>query len=383
MDELRKALTSLDSIDTPDLWPEIERRAATPEPALQPGTVRFQPTFNGTRLVLTGLVVALFGGLLLVGLMVTQDARPQQPAAEPTPSPTTAAAGGRAFTLTPNIPYMTIGEREVYLDIYTPTSAGPWPVVVAFPAGPQKDARTIYNVATEAAAQGMLVFTPAWLDYSIPFTSDLVEGLRQQANCAVAFAQQQATELGGDPGRTVAYGWLASSTAAMQATLAPAEGPIPGCAADAAPVPVAGVVAGEGDYLQYTEFFDEAFEEDPAGLQAFGAAIFDPERWPEDLDTRFFLWAATDGSEQRPVADLTDEDGLLLRQDPTGSLGSDLERLGALEDGVISLVDAAQVMADRLRSAGLEVTLDEFPGGTDTLDKVPELIEYMRAAAGG
>ena len=74
---------------------------------------------------------------------------------------------------------------------------------------------------------------------------------------------------------------------------------------------------------------------------------------------------------------------MLSQQDPTGSLGSDLERLGGLEDGVVSLVDAAEVMADRLESAGLEVTLDEYPGGTDTLDKVPELVEYMRAAAGG
>ena len=229
MDDLRKALSSLDSIEAPDLWPEIERRAAMPEPAPTSGGVRFQPQLSATRLLVAGLIVALFGGFLLVALLSTQESS-LEPAADPTPSPTTAAApGGRAFTMTPNVPYMTVDDREVYTDIYTPTSEGPWPVVVAFPAGPSRDARTIYNVATEAAAQGMLVFIPAYFDYSVPFTSDLAEGLRQQANCAVTFAQQQATELGGDPDRTVAYGWLASSTAAMQATLAPTEGPIPGC----------------------------------------------------------------------------------------------------------------------------------------------------------
>ena len=385
MDDLRKALSALDSVETPDLWPEIERRASVPAPAPTAAGVRFQPRLSTATLLVAGIVVVVLGGLLLSGLLTTREATPQVPAADPTPSPTTTAASGasrRAFTMTANVPYMTVGDRDVYLDIYAPTSDAPWPVVVMFPATPSRDARTTYDVATEAAAQGMLVITPSWFDRSVPFTSEVAEQLRLQTGCAIAVAQEQAAELGGDPERTVAYGWLASSTAAMQAALAPVEGPIPGCATDAPAIPVAGVVAGEGDYLQYTEFFDEAIDADPAEMQTHGAAIFDPEGWPEDLDASFILWAATDGGEQREVAGLVDESGLLLRQDPTGSLAADLERLGLVEDGVISMVDAAQVMAERLESAGLEVTLDEYPGGTGTLDKVPELIEYMRVAAG-
>ena len=289
----------------------------------------------------------------------------------------------RDFTMTPNVPYMTIDDREVYLDIYTPNSEGPWPVVVAFHGTGARDGRATYNVATEAAAQGLLVFTPTWLDgHSFPMTGEVVDTLRQEASCAVAFAQQRATELGGDPDRTVAYGFSAGLTPAMWAALAPEAGPIPGCATDAAPIPVSGVVAGEGDYFQYTPFFDDAFQSDPVGMQAQGAAMIDPAMWPADLDASFFLWSAGDGSEPRTVGDPGDETDVLAQRDPTGSIRADLERLGQLEDGVITLVDAARLMADRLAAAGLEVTLDEHPGGHTTLDKVPELIGYMQAAAG-
>jgi len=293
-----------------------------------------------------------------------------------------AADEHRPYSVTQFVPYMTIDGREVQLDIYAPTSDGPWPVVVAFHGQGARDAPTTRTVAIDAAAQGMLVFTPTWLDgHSFPLTADVMDVMRQRASCAVAFAQQQATELGGDPDRTVVYGFSAGLTPAMSAALAPAEGPIPGCATDASPTQVTGVVAGEGDYFLYTSIFDDAFRGDPVGMQAQAATFVDPSVWPKDLDAEFFLWTAGDGSEPRTVGDVTDETGLLSQRDPTGSIRADLERLGQLEDGVITLVDAGRLMADRLAAAGLEVTLDEYPGGHTTLDKVPELIGYMQAAA--
>ena len=292
-------------------------------------------------------------------------------------SPTLA----RDYALTPNVPYMSIDGRDVYLDIYAPTNEGPWPVVVAFHGQGARDARTTYDVAIEAAAQGMLVFVPTWLDgHSFPITSDVMDMQRQEASCAVAFAQEQATGLGGDPDRTVAYGFSAGLTPAMSAALAPVEGPIPGCATDLSPTSVTAVVAGEGDYFLYTQIFDEAFRGDPVGMPAHGAAFVDPTAWPTDLDATFFLWTAGDGSEPRTVGDPTDETDFLAQRDPTGSIRADLERLGQLDDGVITLVDAGRLMADRLGAAGLEVTLDEYPGAHTTLDKVPELIGYLQAA---
>lgn len=288
-----------------------------------------------------------------------------------------------AYSVIPNVPYLTIDDREVYLDIYAPNSEGPWPVVVAFHGLGPRDAPSTYAVATDAAAQGMLVFAPTWVDgNTLPPTADNFELGKQAADCAVAFAQQLAPGLGGDPDRTAAYGFSAGYTAAMWVALDPAEGPTPGCATDASPTQVNGVVAGDGDGFLYTEIFDGAFDDDPEAMQAHGQVFVDPSVWPSDLDARFFIWTAGDGSEPRTVGDPADETGWFAQRDPTGSIRADLERLGQLEDGVITLVDAGRLMADRLASAGLEVTLDEYPGGHTTLDKVPELIGYLRAATG-
>ena len=292
-----------------------------------------------------------------------------------------AGTGDATFSKTSDVAYMTIDGREVYLDIFAPTSVGPWPVVVAFHGlGARSDSSTS-KVAAEAAAQGMLVFTPTWIDENaFPLAAGVLDVLRQEASCAVAFAQQRAGALGGDPDRTAVYGFSAGYGPAMWAALAPAEGPIPGCATDASPTEVIGVIAGDGEYFLYTETFDAAFDADLVAMQAQAAVFVDPSLWPEDLDARFFLWTAGVGTSPRHVGAVTDETGWLAQRDPTGSIRADLERLGQLEDGVITFVDAGRLMADRLASAGLAVTLDEYPGGHGTLDKVPELIGYMQAA---
>jgi hypothetical protein len=72
----------------------------------------------------------------------------------------------------------------------------------------------------------------------------------------------------------------------------------------------------------------------------------------------------------------TKPDGLLLC-DPTGSIRADLERLGQLEDGAISTVDAGELLAFRLSAAGFESTLDKHPGGHIISNKVAELVGYL------
>ena len=76
-----------------------------------------------------------------------------------------------------------------------------------------------------------------------------------------------------------------------------------------------------------------------------------------------------------------DETGWLAQRDPDGSIRDDLDRLGQLDDGVISFIDEAQFMALRLEEAGIDVTLDNYPGGHTTADKVPELVGYLLDAA--
>ncbi len=68
-------------------------------------------------------------------------------------------------------------------------------------------------------------------------------------------------------------------------------------------------------------------------------------------------------------------------RDPDGSIRADLAQLNQLEDGVISFIDAGQLLELRLSTAGIEVTLDGYPGGHTVLDKVSELVGYLGAAA--
>ena len=72
---------------------------------------------------------------------------------------------------------------------------------------------------------------------------------------------------------------------------------------------------------------------------------------------------------------------LLALRDPDGSIRADLGRLDQLEDGIISNVDAAQLLQLRRSEAGFEATIDEYPGGHTTLDKLPEIVGYLKAAA--
>ena len=60
---------------------------------------------------------------------------------------------------------------------------------------------------------------------------------------------------------------------------------------------------------------------------------------------------------------------------PTERSELDLESLDQLADGVVTYVDAGQLLELRLAEAGIEVTLDEYPGGHTTQDKVPEIVD--------
>ena len=116
-------------------------------------------------------------------------------------------------------------------------------------------------------------------------------------------------------------------------------------------------------------------------MQDTVAKAVDPSLWPADMETRFFLWFADNGSFPRAFDDPWDETGWLAQRDPDGSIRDDLDRLGQLDDGVISFIDQGQFMALRLEEAGIEVTLHNYPGGHSTLDKVPELVGYLTDAA--
>ena len=99
--------------------------------------------------------------------------------------------------------------------------------------------------------------------------------------------------------------------------------------------------------------------------------------WSIDLDAKFFMWMPEIDTGPRPIED--GSDWLSLR-DPDGSIRADLDELGMLDDGVISNRDASRLLEKRLTDAGLDVTLDEYPGAHTTPDKALELVGYMQSA---
>ncbi len=312
---------------------------------------------------------------------------PPPPSAAVTTAPpaSTPSPPEPPFTTTTDLVYMTVDGVDLGMDVYTPRSPGPWPVVVAFHGRSDqgKDASSNTEVAAAAAAAGMLVYAPTWYSGDpFPITIDDIEGLADAGNCAVAYAQQHAADHSGDPARTVTYGFSAGTSPALAAALAPSEVAIDGCNTRTPPGPVTGVVLGDGEYFWQSEAFDEAFRQDLDAMQASVATFTEPAAWPDDLDARFFLWAAEDGTAPRSTADPWDPAGWLAQRDPTGSIREDLERLDQLADGVISYIDSAQLLRLRLAEAGHDVTLTIEPGGHTVDDKVPQLVEWLASAVG-
>jgi hypothetical protein len=293
---------------------------------------------------------------------------------------TTTAIPG--IVKTTDLVYMTIDGSELLMDVYTPAGDGPWPVVVAFHGLSNAGKGDFDNVvvAEKAADQGMVVFAPTWIAGDpFPITIDVFEVFKDSANCAVAFAQENAINHGGDPANTVVYGF--SAGAALLATVQPTEGQIAGCESGASPTPISGAVLGDGEYLIYTEGWDSAFEADLEAMQGAVASMTDASHWPPDLDTRFILWVAKPGTSPRTFGDPSDNSGWLGRRDSDGSIRVDLDRLDQLEDRTITFVDAGQLLELRLNEAGITVTLDQLDGGHTTAGKVPELVGYLKAAA--
>ena len=283
------------------------------------------------------------------------------------------------YTETEDVPYLSIGEETFVADIYVPESAGSAPVVVMFhgSAARGKDDGYTTVVAEAAAAAGMQVLVPNWLTGTTTINPQSFEVFHAAANCAVAYAQTNLAA--GAP--VVVYGFSAGVGPASLAVFDPAAEPIPGCVTDQPPGPVTGAVLGDGEYFLHSFVFDGAFAADPGAVQAVVAGIVEPEQWPSDLDTRFFLWVADEGTLPRRFDDPWAEDGWLAARDPDRSIRGDLDRIGQLDDGVISFIDEGQLMELRLREAGITVSLDHYPGGHITGDKVAELVGYLIEAS--
>jgi hypothetical protein len=280
--------------------------------------------------------------------------------------------------------YLTIDGVEMPIDVRVPDRPGPWPVVVAFHGRSSafKDASSNTLIADRAADDGLLVFTPTWIAGDpFPLDVDDVVDLRHAASCAVAFAQDWAVELGGDPTDTVVYGFSAGAGPALAALVAP-TGSVPDCETASAPLPVVGAVLGDGEYFFPSQPFDAAFDDDLSAMQAEVAGLTDRGHWPDDLDAQVYIWAAAAGTAPRPLDD-PGAPNWIEDRDPDGSIVGDLDRLGRLDDGVVDYVDGAHFIDLRLAAADVGTDLEIFPGGHTVDDKVEPLVAALRSVGAG
>jgi acetyl esterase/lipase len=337
--------------------------------------------------------VSVLSSTLLVGLAAgCADATASDPAtsAAATTADPSHSDGHRGpvpneadFSVERDLAFMTVDGGDHLVDVYVPEGRGPWPVAVVFHgrSNDGKDTASTTSVAEAAATAGMVVFAPTWYTGDpFPLGIDDIDHLGDAGNCAVAFARAQASEHGGDPARIVVFGFSAGTGPALVSALDPAEDEIPGCRSPSTGAPVAGAVLGDGETFWHSAAFDRAFGDDLASMQDSVASLTDPTRWPPDLDTEFFIWAAAQGTAPRGVDDPTNP-AWITQRDPAGSIRSDLERLDQLADDVVSYVDAAQLLELRLREAGVDVTLEITPGGHTVAEKLPLLVDWLLDAS--
>ncbi len=280
---------------------------------------------------------------------------------------------------TRDVLFMTQDGRELLVDVYVPEGDGPFPVVVAFHGLPS-DKDENQPIGRQFAESGLLTFVPTWLPKAAftadPMPEDLL-GSYEAATCILAFAQEQAERYGGDPSRTVTYGFSGGSQPAAWLGLGHTTELAPGCVTDRDPVAPVGAVLGDSEYFLHSEFFDHGFATDPIGMQQRVADFVDPATWPETLTAAFRIWSVEIATFPRHVEDAWDEDSWLAIRDPDGSIRSDLDDLGLLDDQLVSHIDEGTLLTMRLARHGLDATHDLYPGGHESFDKLPQMADYI------
>lgn len=315
-----------------------------------------------------GRVLAGLAGLVLIGGCATGTG-PSVAAGTATPRPTPSVLVTRNVAYEASNSLLVPGE----LDVYSPVSAGPWPVVVMLHGGPSDDQRAdrgyLGEHARRVADLGFVVFNTSWgagMPAGAP-TYDLFLATGSQAACAVEFARAKAAEYGGDPATLILFGHSAGASTASIVAFARAE-PSPGCLEDATLGAIDALVTWDGEWLAQTTYFgwDEQIAADPRVFDALTPWTDLPKH--SDLKVVMLSEAKpnADSNYERPLPDEAAMDAFFGRRDPSGALRAQLEASGALADGVLDLLEAQQLLFSILEAQGNPVSLDLMPDTNHT-----------------
>ena len=137
------------------------------------------------------------------------------PSPEPSPTATVEAAlpEAREVVLTSDLNYA----GESLMDVYSPSDAGQWPVVLLLHGGGLNKS-AVSGLARAIAGQGLVVFVPTYAS-SEPSPKAITLGA-EQAACAARYARAKAIDYGGMAGSVTAVGHSAGGAFGMLLALA-------------------------------------------------------------------------------------------------------------------------------------------------------------------
>jgi dienelactone hydrolase len=325
---------------------------------------------TAVRLVV-GLAVTFLLGGCAAGASVSPSATPAATAspsmavATPTPRPRPTVVS------TTNLAYESTNPGLVpgTLDVYAPTRAGPWPVVVMFHGAPGSDPvtdRSYLGVhARRVAELGFVVFNASWGHVpggggSEPPDADDLLAVESQAACAVAFARAKASGFGGDPTTMIVFGHSGGAHAAAMVAFNRPE-PTVGCLGGATLGTIDTLVTWEGNWLLSVNYPDwnAALAADPGVMD-----IVTPWRsLPGQADLRVVMLVSEHPGTffEREVGNPWAADSWLAVRDPSGDLRRQLEANGAIADGILDFVDVQRLLYSVLEAQGNPVSLDVMP----------------------
>jgi dienelactone hydrolase len=181
-----------------------------------------------------------------------------------------------------DIPYakaLTEDAEDLALDVYAPTGAGPFPMVVYSPGGEQEKDSGI-TIARKLAEKGMVVLVADHWHGTGPDDPPLgiaERSILEQTACALRMARELAPAYGGDPGGVTWTGYSLGGIIGFEIALADADveqqwdafvaehggpGPVHECVSDEAPVPVAALVVTGS--VRAVDVWPDTYAADPA-----------------------------------------------------------------------------------------------------------------------
>lgn len=306
------------------------------------------------------MVFALSVALVLAAC--TEDARTSGPATSPEPStsPSTTRHVARAIEVFRDVHYLSKpegGKGSSLLDVYAPTEAGPWPVVVMLHGGGEiKDGYEGW--ATKAAKRGAVVFVPTWsrMNNDVAATptprevrARLVTAISDIA-AAVRFARGTATSYGGDPEHLTLFGHSFGAMGATMEAFSGAPASASGLEGAGSTIPES-LVVFDPDYL-LASFSDDFLINDPGLMHVFAPWDY----LDRHVDFPITMLDSVTPEMSRDASDVWVEGSWLAVRDPSGELRRGLEQLGAFEVGTNLNGAGMQLAAERLRAAGSTVT---------------------------